>query len=83
MIFPVFVYSEGKPLWSFEDITAKCLDIKSATELTEFLVAVLKILTANFQKMMFGEVGLVLHPNGPFLVHHDIMQEDHFKYYVL
>ena len=48
MIFSVFVYSEGKPLWSFEDITAKCLDIKSATELTEFLVAVLKIFDSKF-----------------------------------
>jgi hypothetical protein len=43
------VYSEGKPLWSFEDITAKCHDIRSAAELSEFLLPVLDIFDSKFK----------------------------------
>lgn len=44
-----FLSSEGKPLWNFEDITAKCHDVKSATKLTEFLVQVLDVFDSKFQ----------------------------------
>ena len=45
----VFACSEGKPLWSFEDITTKCHDIRSAAELTDFLVKVLDLFDSKFQ----------------------------------
>lgn len=45
----VFVFSDGKALWSFEDITTKSQDIVSATELTTFLVQVLEIFESKFK----------------------------------
>lgn len=45
----LLIFSEGKPLWNFEDITTKSQDIKSATELTEFLVQVLDLFDSKFQ----------------------------------